>query len=118
MAVLDIQLGSKVFGTDGTELGTVTEVWPYTQDYGYISRKNHEIGDSGPIRGTGNLMTSDTGFFEVTGQTALGLANRVLYVPFADVQSVDVEGRVTVASTGDAGAAQYSNRPAALDQAV
>lgn len=46
MPMLDIRLGSNVYGSDGTELGTVTEVWPYTQSHGYISRRNHELPDN------------------------------------------------------------------------
>lgn len=118
MPMLDIQLGSHVYGTNGTELGVVTEVWPYTETHGYISRKNHELPDSGPIHGTGDLMISDSGYFEVTQPTSLGLASRIWYVPFPDVESVVPGESVTVSVDAELGEERYGSRPEVLNQAV
>jgi hypothetical protein len=118
MQMLDIQLGMQVYGTDEAELGSVTEVWPYTETHGYISRKNHEIASFGPVGGTGDLMTSDRGYFEVTVGQALGLADTILYVPFCDVQDIVPGERVTVNCTEDACGQRYKTRPDVLDQAV
>lgn len=118
MEKLDIQTDMKVLGTDGTELGKVAAVWPYSDGHGYISREAHEISDYGPIGGTEDMMTSDRGYFQVKRGDLLGFGGHELYVPFSDVQAVVPEESITVNCTAGACDDRYKTRPEALDHAV
>lgn len=118
MQELDIQIGMVVHGKDGTELGKVTEVWPYTESYGYLSRGTHELADYGAIGGTGDTMTSDRGYFQVRQGELLGFGGRDLYLPFSTIQAVAPGESVTVDCTEDTCEERYGTRPGVLDGAV
>lgn len=93
-------------------------MWPYTESHGYISRKDHELVDYGPIGGTTELVVSDTGYFQVTKLELLGLGGRALYVPFSAVQGNIPGERVTVNCTEGTCEALFGERPEVVEHAL
>ncbi|MGI8825429.1 MAG: hypothetical protein ACR2JC_07270 [Chloroflexota bacterium] len=114
----DIQLGMTVYGTDDAEFGEVTEVWPYTDSHGFISAKDHQLNEYGPVTATTDLVASDKGYFQVKQGALLGFGGKELYVPFTDVRDTIPGERITVNCTEETCRDRYGKRPDVLDKAI
>lgn len=97
MNTTDFQLGMTIYSQDGISLGRIHEIWAHTHSHGMLPVSQYLIQDFGPIRGTTDLLTSRDGYLQVRGNRVPG-EHRDLYLPLADVRSIDSPTRATTKS--------------------
>ncbi len=112
----EVEKGMDVYGDDGEQIGTVSEVWPNTAGYGHLPKSTTQLDSYGPVGGTGSILETKEGYIEVRQGSVLDAEGvKALYIPLNEIAKVTPE-RVTLDLTADAATKRYTSKPAELSQ--